>query len=155
MGSLRHPTVILALALTAATACLEPNPNAPVDTGEANTNADTNTGTNTNADTSMDTGDTTTGVVQDCVDYEVQDDCEADEACQAVVGTLLKENGANAPCLEAVEFLGCIDMGDCDAAETWFCTSGGNPKTYLIPNSCGPEGMTECDPGVDTPPTCN
>ena len=88
-----------------------------------------------------------------CADYEEQAECEADAGCQAVTGQPLKENGQGAPCLEPVEFIGCIAQMGCGDAETWFCV-GGNGKPVLIPDTCGPEGAMECDPGVDNPPEC-
>jgi hypothetical protein len=88
-----------------------------------------------------------------CFDHETQDDCEADAACQAVNGQPLQENGPDAPCLNPVEFQGCIAMQGCDDAQTWFCTGGGG-KPVLVNDGCGPNGSEECDPGVQDPPEC-
>jgi hypothetical protein len=88
-----------------------------------------------------------------CFDHETEEDCVADAACQAVVGQPLQENGPDAPCLEASEFIGCIAMAVCDDALTWFCTGGGG-KPYLVNNGCGPNGAEICDPGVEDPPEC-
>jgi hypothetical protein len=88
-----------------------------------------------------------------CLDYENQDDCEGDAACQSVMGQALSENGPDAPCLEPAEFLGCIEMAVCDDALTWFCV-GGNAKPVLVNNGCGPDGAEMCEPPVQDPPQC-
>jgi hypothetical protein len=88
-----------------------------------------------------------------CADYETQEACEDDSACQALFGQGLLENGPDAPCLEASEYVGCIASSICDDALTWFCV-GGNQKPILMSSGCGPEGAEMCDPGVQDPPEC-
>jgi hypothetical protein len=89
-----------------------------------------------------------------CFDYETQDDCEADSACQALTGQPLQENGPDAPCLQPPDFAGCIPMMICDDALTWFC-SGGGGKPVLMSSGCGPEGSEMCEPNVpDSVPEC-
>jgi hypothetical protein len=89
-----------------------------------------------------------------CVDHETQDDCEADPACQAVIGQMLQLGGlGSAACLLPAEFIGCIDMMGCDDALTWFCV-GPNEQPYLVNNGCGPEGAQMCQPMIPNPQPC-
>jgi hypothetical protein len=88
-----------------------------------------------------------------CPNYETQDECTADPACMALMGQPLQENGPDAPCLQPLEYAGCIAMMGCGDALTWFCT-GGNSKPILMSSTCGPAGADMCDPGVQDPPEC-
>jgi hypothetical protein len=89
-----------------------------------------------------------------CPDYATQVACEADPACQAVNGQLLKQNGPDAPCLEPAAFLGCIPMQGCGDAPTWFCIGGGGNDLFLVGDTCGPEGAEMCEPMLPIPGDC-
>ena len=88
-----------------------------------------------------------------CAGLETQDECDASPECQSVIGQPLKQNGPDAPCLEAAEFIACIPTQGCDDALTWFCV-GGNAKPVLVNDGCGPEDAEICEPPVADPPAC-
>jgi hypothetical protein len=121
------------------------------DTNEAETTeADTNEAETTDADTNDTETDAETGNAG-CADLETADECTAMAGCQVVNGSPLKQNGPDAPCLEASEFLGCISEQGCGDAETWFCQGNG---MFLVPDTCGPDGADPCDGPADPVSEC-
>jgi hypothetical protein len=89
-----------------------------------------------------------------CVDHKTQVDCEADPACQPVLGQPVELGGlGSGVCLLPAEFIGCIDMMGCLEAETWFCL-GDDHEPYKVNNGCGPEGAQMCIPMFGDPPNC-
>jgi hypothetical protein len=89
-----------------------------------------------------------------CVDHKTQVDCEADPACQPVMGQPVQLGGlGSGVCLLPAEFIGCIDMMGCLEAETWFCV-GDDHEPYKVNNGCGPEGAQMCIPMFGDPPNC-
>ena len=132
------------------------------DSDSAETGSGTASGTDTDTDTEgeEETGEETdtaeetdTEAESPCFDLETQDECDADPACQSVIGQPLKQNGPDAPCLDEQEFVGCIEAQGCDDAPTWFCV-GGNGKPILVNDGCGPEDGEMCEPPVADPPMC-
>jgi len=103
------------------------------------------TGDTTDTTDTADTTDTTTGNLA-CLDYETQDECDADPDCQSVTGQKLKTNGADSPCLQESDFLGCIPQQGCGDALTYFC-QGNN--VFLVPDTCGPDGFEMCEGPAD------
>jgi hypothetical protein len=122
-----------------------------VDTTDADTtDADTDAETTDAETTDAETTDAETGN-GGCADLETADECTAMAGCQVVNGSHLQENGPDAPCLEASEFLGCIAEQGCGDMETWFCQ--GN-KMFLVPDTCGPNGADPCDGPADPVSDC-
>lgn len=107
---------------------------------EADTQADAEAEAEADADADAEEGETAGG---GCADLDSEEACNADANCQSVLGSKLKTNGANAPCLQEVDFIGCIDAQGCGDALTWFCN--GN-QIYEVLDTCGPEGFEMCEP---------
>ena len=132
------------------------------DIDDATTTAETSDTADTTGDGDGDTtgdgdGDTTgdgdgdTGN-SECFDIGDEAMCDDHPDCQSVLGSRLKQNGPDAPCLEPQEFLGCIPMQGCGDAETWFCQGMNN--VWMVPDTCGPEDAQECDPPADPVEAC-
>ncbi|EDM81590.1 hypothetical protein PPSIR1_21774 [Plesiocystis pacifica SIR-1] len=102
--------------------------------------ADTQADAEAEAEADAEEGETAGG---GCADLDSEEACNADANCQSVLGSKLKTNGANAPCLQEVDFIGCIDAQGCGDALTWFCN--GN-QIYEVLDTCGPEGFEMCEP---------
>jgi hypothetical protein len=69
------------------------------------------------------------------------------------MGQTVQENGPDAPCLNPLGYLGCIDMQACDQVQTWFCV-GANDKPLLVTSNCGPGNAEMCDPMLPNLANC-
>jgi hypothetical protein len=78
----------------------------------------------------------------ECFDLDSQAACDDHPDCQSVIGSPLKKNGPDSPCLQPAEFLGCIPAQGCGDAITWFCA---NNSTWQVPDTCGPENAEQCE----------
>ncbi|MFO7567600.1 MAG: hypothetical protein R6X02_33460 [Enhygromyxa sp.] len=78
----------------------------------------------------------------ECLELDNQADCEAHPDCQSVIGSPIKKNGPDSPCLEPAEFLGCIGTQGCGDAITYFCQ---NNNTWQLPDTCGPDFAEPCE----------
>lgn len=122
--------------------------------GSGTTGAET-TNVSGGGETSASTGVAqTTGEPIVCSEIEDEQGCLAAD-CMAVKGRQIKDDFAIA-CIEDVAvFLGCLDPMACAEVITTVCKGDAQ---YQLPNSCYPQGFTECEPppdqGGDGYPAC-
>lgn len=114
----------------------------PEDETDVGTEDETDVGTEDEGTEEGETGET--GGNPECLEIEDEGECDAHPDCQSVLGSPVKQNGPDSPCLEPQEFIGCIPTQGCGDAISWFCS--GNNKQWMVLDTCGPEGAEPCDP---------
>lgn len=98
-------------------------------------------------ETTASTGEQTGSTGEDpvvCAEIDNQQDCLA-AGCAAITGQHFGGNEAIA-CLEATEFLACMEPIGCDDVITTVCNGS---EKYYLPSSCAPVGWEPCMPPPD------